>query len=108
MKQPEFGDYPSCGEAAMGGQVSKWFAGPQNQADCTATVTKINKGDRLDTSKDAWATEHVFEAQIVQQFWTWLASGTDAIPVCQWLRASPDTFLRNPSDELTKDPLAPY
>ncbi|KAK6210499.1 hypothetical protein LQW54_006107 [Pestalotiopsis sp. IQ-011] len=52
------------------GKVSKWFGEPQNTASCAPTVTKINKGDRLATKTGAWVTEHVFEAQIVAQFWT--------------------------------------
>ncbi|KAL7622474.1 hypothetical protein AAE478_007980 [Parahypoxylon ruwenzoriense] len=85
-----FGSYPPCGEGATNSKIAKWFSEPQDNSDCTPTVTKITKKDRVSTTKDAWATEHVFEAQTVKQFWIWLATGTDTItdyqrPSYEWV-----------------------
>jgi hypothetical protein len=76
----QFGDYQSCGESARSGKVHKWFSEPQGKFDCRPNVDKITDANRLDKTASAWATEHVFEAQTVKQFWTWLATGTDSIP----------------------------
>ena len=67
------GPYPSCAAAAAGGSVGKWFGFPDPRKACDGHVqkfarNKINPGD--------YATDHVYEANMLISFFQYLRGDT--------------------------------
>ncbi|KAG8353315.1 hypothetical protein FVEN_g8694 [Fusarium venenatum] len=69
------GTYPTCSYAPSG--VARWYGYPKTQEKgCEAKLSKLSLKQ---VKSDDYATEHVYEVQLVQRFMRWLYQ-TDLLP----------------------------
>ncbi|KEY64330.1 hypothetical protein S7711_09875 [Stachybotrys chartarum IBT 7711] len=78
-------DYPSCGSA--GSSVIRWYGYPSESGrQCQPELQKLNR-NQIDP--DEFVTEHVYEAQLLVNFFVWLRDGNMPVgydnPDAEWI-----------------------
>ncbi|KAJ3548344.1 hypothetical protein NM208_g1045 [Fusarium decemcellulare] len=71
----EFPTYKSCGTAQAVSAIQRWYGYPKKQPAASACEAKLEKLNANQVDTDEFVTEHVYEAQLMRQFFEWLLRG---------------------------------
>lgn len=71
----DFGTYHPCRDAKGKAGIAQYYKIHHDPNTCSHSVEKVDSNKAFPTKKEGYQTEHVYEAQAVVRFLSWLAKG---------------------------------